>query len=141
MVMHKFSEYINRKYYLQVTDCLTISRLALNIFFKDYLKGTKLPIIGRNMFSDIKEAYYGGVTEVYRPYGRDLLYYDVNSLYPFAALNPMPGTDCTFIENVVNNIDLKYLFGFFYCEVETGDNYLGLLPVHTKEGLIMPNGT
>lgn len=33
------------------------------------------------MFGDIKQAYYGGVTEVYRPYGTNLLHYDVNSLY------------------------------------------------------------
>jgi hypothetical protein len=93
------------------------------------------------MFSDIKQAYYGGVTEVYKPYGKNLYYYDVNSLYPFAALNPMPGIDCTYIENVGNNISLNDLFGFFYCDVETDNNYLGLLPVHSKEGLIMPNGT
>lgn len=139
-IMEKFSEYINRKYHIQVTDSLTISRLALNVFFKEYLKDSKLPIIKRNMFSDIKSAYYGGVTEVYKPYGRDLYYYDVNSLYPFAALNPIPGCNCTFIECIEDSLDLSNLFGFFYCEIETDNNYLGLLPVHSKEGLILPNG-
>lgn len=140
-IMNKFSEYLNRKYYIQVTDSLTISRLALNIFLKEYLRDSKLPIIGKNIFSDIKKAYYGGVTEVYKPYGKNLFYYDVNSLYPFAALNPIPGVNCTFIENVGNSMDLKDLFGFFYCKIETNNNYLGLLPVHSKEGLIMPNGS
>ena len=55
--MNKFSEYNNRKYNLQVTDSLTISRLALNILLKDYLKNYKLPIISRNMFNDINQAY------------------------------------------------------------------------------------
>lgn len=141
MIMNKFSEYINRKYHLQVTESLTISRLALNIFFKDYLKDSKLPVITKNMFNDIKQAYYGGVTEVYKPYGTNLLHYDVNSLYPFAALNSMPGTNCTFIENSNGSVNLHDLFGFFYCEIKTSDNYLGLLPVHHKEGMIMPNGT
>jgi hypothetical protein len=140
MIMSKFSEYINRKYFLQVTDSLTISRLALNIFLKDYLRDSKLPIVNKSMFGDIKQAYYGGVTEVYRPYGTNLLHYDVNSLYPFAALNSMPGTECTFIENIVDSVNIHDLFGFFYCEIETGDNYLGLLPVHHEEGMIMPNG-
>ena len=140
LIMNKFSEYINRKYNLQVTDSLTISRLALNIFLKDYLKNTKLPIISRNMFSDIKKAYYGGVTEVYKPYGENLLHYDVNSLYPYAALNPMPGVTCSYIENFDKSIDLNSLFGFFYCEVESTNSYFGLLPVHSKEGLTMPNG-
>jgi hypothetical protein len=141
MVMDKFGKYINRKYFLQITDSLTISRLALNIFFKDYLKSSKLPIINKNMFNDIKKAYYGGVTEVYKPYGTNLFHYDVNSLYPFAALNPIPGINCIFIENIKNSVNLQDLFGFFYCEIKTGDNYLGLLPVHHKEGMIMPNGS
>jgi hypothetical protein len=141
LIMNKFSEYVNRKYYLQVTDSLTISRLALNIFMKDYLKNSKLPIINRNIFSDIKQAYYGGVTEVYKPYGKNLLHYDVNSLYPFAALNAMPGTKCTYIENLNSTINIKDLFGFFYCEIKAVDNYLGLLPVHHEEGMIMPNGS
>lgn len=140
LIMQKFSEYINRKYNLQVTDSLTISRLALNIFLKDYLKNSKLPIISKNMFNDIKQAYYGGVTEVYKPYGENLLYYDVNSLYPFAALNPMPGENCSYIENYDKSIDLNRLFGYFYCEVESNNSYFGLLPVHSEEGLIMPNG-
>lgn len=103
--MSKLSEYINRKYHLQVTGTVTISRLALNNILKYYLKDSKLPIIGRNMFSDIKQGYYGRVTEVYKPYGKNLLLYDVNSLYPFAALNPMPGINCSFIENIGNNLD------------------------------------
>ena len=45
------------------------------------------------------------MTEVYKPYGKNLLLYDVNSLYPFAALNPMPGINCSFIENIGNNLD------------------------------------
>jgi len=53
-IMSKLSEYINRKYHLQVTGTVTISRLALNNILKYYLKDSKLPIIGRNMFSDIK---------------------------------------------------------------------------------------
>jgi hypothetical protein len=111
--MNKFSEYINRKYNLQVTDSLTISRLALNIFLKEYLKDSKLPVVRKNMFSDIKQAYYGGNTEVYKPVGKNLLYYDVNSLYPFAALNPMPGINCIYIENPRGVINIKDLFGFF----------------------------
>lgn len=93
------------------------------------------------MFDSIKKAYYGGVVEVYRPYGENLFYYDVNSLYPYSAINDMPGHECKYVEysstqKVSENSDL---FGFYYCEVKTNNGYLGLLPVHNK-GLIMPNG-
>ena len=75
---------------------------------------------------------------MYKPTGKNLRYYDVNSLYPFAALNPMAGHICEYIESK-NPLDLNELFGFFYCKVKTNNSYLGLLPVHHK-GLIMPNG-
>jgi hypothetical protein len=140
-VIDTFNKYILRNYDIQMTDCTTISRLALNIFFKHYLNDSKIPIIRSSMFTDIKEAYYGGVTEVYKPHGFNLLYYDVNSLYPFASLKSMPGNKCFYMEDFSNlGLNLKDLFGYFYCEVETNNNYLGLLPVRTDIGLIMPKG-
>jgi hypothetical protein len=139
-IMDTFNKYVYRNYGVQMTDCLTISRLALSIFLKDYLKESKIPLINQNIYNDIKKAYFGGLTEVYKPYGKNLYYYDVNSLYPFVALNPMPGINCTYTEYLKAEDYNKELFGFYYCEVETKDNYIGLLPVHNKFELIMPNG-
>lgn len=140
-IMDTFNKYVYLNYGLQMTNSLTISRLALNIYLKKYLKDHKIPIIRKNMYNDIKKAYFGGITEVYKPYGKNLYYYDVNSLYPFAALNAMPGIHCTYIEDLnYKGIELKDLFGFFYCEIETNNDYLGLLPVHNNLELIMPNG-
>lgn len=62
-------------------------------------------------------------------------------MYPFAALNPMPSNKCILENNINTNIsDMINCFGFYYCEIETNDLYLGLLPVKTKRGIIMPNG-
>jgi hypothetical protein len=140
--MDTFNKFVFMKYGVQMTQCLTISRLALNIFLKNYLKDSNIPLIPLSIYNDIKKAYYGGVTEVYKPYGKNLYYYDVNSLYPYAALNPMPGLNCTYIDNIIteNTSDISNLFGFYYCEIETQNDYLGLLPVHTNFELIMPNG-
>lgn len=140
-IMNLFNKYVNRKYNIQLTNCLTISRLSLNIFLKDYLDKFKLPVIKGNLYKDIKEAYYGGVTEVYKPHGKNLYYYDVNSLYPFVSLNSMCGNKYSYIENLNGEgLDLENLFGFFYCEIETSNDYIGYLPVRTIEGLLMPNG-
>jgi|SRR5215469_225797 len=136
-----FNKYVLMNYDIQMTKCTTISRLALNIYLKHYLKDFKLPIIKSHMFNDIKKAYFGGVTEVYKPIGKNLFYYDVNSLYPYCALNSIPGDKCIFIEDCTNKgFDLNNLFGFYYCEIVTNNNYLGLLPVRTDSGLVMPNG-
>ena len=49
-------------------------------------------IPNKNEDSFIRRAYYGGHTDTYKPYGEDLYYYDVNSLYPFVMKEfPMPG--------------------------------------------------
>ena len=137
--MDTFNRYVFIEYSLQMTESLTISRLALNIFLKLYLGDTKLPVINnQSVYSAIKQAYYGGIVEVYKPYGKNLFYYDVNSLYPFVAKNPMPGSECVYEESE-NGLNLNELFGFYYCKLKTKNDYLGLAPVHSK-GLIMPNG-
>jgi len=65
----------------------------------------------------------------------------VNSLYPFASLNPMPGSESTYIESLdEQGLELDNLFGFFYAKVITNDQYLGLLPLHINNNLILPNG-
>jgi hypothetical protein len=65
---------------------ITISSLAVRIFLKDYYKNN-IPLINKaSVYRDIKQGYYGGTTEVYRPSGFDLYYYDVNSLYPYVSL-------------------------------------------------------
>jgi len=62
-------------------------------------------------------------------------------LYPFAALNSMPGTDCKWLESYNSEgLNLDNLFGIFFAKVETNNQYLGLLPVRTKSGLIFPEG-
>jgi len=93
------------------------------------------------MYNDIKQAYYGGITEVYKPYGENLYYYDVNSLYPYVALQDMPGLECCKQEFMNLNPNIDDYFGFFYCEIETPlDSYLGLLPIRNKNGIEFPLG-
>ena len=64
------------------------------------MKDSKIPLVKKyNQYDFIKKGYYGGVTEIYRPYGENLFYYDVNSLYPFVSKNSMPGNICSYIED------------------------------------------
>jgi len=64
----------------------------------------------------IRNAYYGGGTDVYKAYGQDLKYYDVNSLYPFAMKNPMPYELIKFHNNL-NNFNLDNFFGYMKDEL------------------------
>ena len=140
--MNEFSRLLYIHFNIQLTEALTITRLALNIFKKNYYKNKAIPSINKiYLFNFIKESYFGGITEVYKPYGKDLIYIDVNSLYPYVALNPMPGTECEFIHSFEKKgLEIENLFGFFYAKIKTNNNYIGLLPIHLDNHLICPNG-
>lgn len=153
--MNDFSTKLYLDFNTELTNATTISRLALNIFFKKYSAEAKVPAINNHtIYNFIKEGYFGGITEVYKPYGENLKLIDVNSLYPSAALNPLPGLNSTYIESLdsENYLELENLFGFFYAKVKSpsyganggaapSQTYFGLLPVNTPKGLIFPSGS
>lgn len=63
----------------------------------------------------IRRAYYGGHTDTYKPYGENLYYYDVNSLYPFVMKEfPMPGGVPVWHANLEGK-DLDSIFGWSIC--------------------------
>lgn len=146
-IMYEFSHHTFDDHNVQVSECLTITSLAVKIFLANHYhkKGNYLPLIkNKSVYADIKQGYYGGLSEVYRGYGENLNYYDVNSLYPHSAVNDMPGNISTFIETHVEeeSLDIKKdnLFGFFYCDVKTTNDYFGLLPFRHKGLLTYPIG-
>jgi hypothetical protein len=142
-VINKANRQFFLNYDVSITEALTISGLAYKIFMKNHYNNNIPLINNKQIYTDIKQSYYGGRTEVYIPRIKNIFCYDVNSLYPFVAKNPMPGLECSYIEYYDDNqYDLNDLFGVFFCEIYVSeDNYLGLLPVRDKKlGLIFPVG-
>lgn len=106
-----------------------------------YYKNNIPSITKKSVYKDIKLAYFGGITEVYKPHGFDLYYYDVKSLYPYVGLNPMPGLEYSKVEFYKNKSLSDEMFGFFNCKIIAPNNlYLGLLPVRNKSGIYFPTG-
>lgn len=141
--MDKLNSKVFINYRTHLTKCLTISALSMDIFLRRFYNNN-IPLINKkSIYNNLKNSYYGGITEVYKPYGKNLFYYDVNSLYPYSALNPMPGLNCVYEDVINKNIsDIKEnIFGFYYCKIKTSDNYIGLLPYRSDHGLIMPLGS
>lgn len=69
----------------------------------------------------VRISYYGGATDVYKRYGEKLHYYDVNSLYPYAMLNPMPLNRIK-VHKKLEIEEIGNFFGFVECIVECPDN-------------------
>lgn len=62
-------------------------------------------------------------------------------MYPYVALQDLPGTECYKENFIAMDVDIDSLFGFYYCCVESPKNsYLGLLPIRTKNGSYFPLG-
>ncbi len=145
--LYQILKKVNRALFLdfnvKMSNCLTVSKMSYEIFSKDYLSVDKpIPLINKkSIYRDLKLGYYGGNTEVYKPYGENLYYYDVNSLYPYVSLNDMVGLECHKQEYINKKANLNELFGFFYCDIQAPkDNYLGILPVRTNSGIVFPTG-
>jgi len=142
--MVKANNQLHEDYSININEGVTISSLAMKLFLSKYYKDNIAKITKPSIYDFIKKYYYGGITEVYRPYGENLNYYDVNSLYPYVAFNDMPGINCkkiTILNSEERKNSLDKLFGFFYCKVKSPMNlYIGLLPIKTNVGLEFPLG-
>lgn len=93
-VFQKAQEIFWTQYKVDIEDCLTAPTLSMQIFRMSYYDPNTFPIHipSRNEDTFIRRGYYGGHADTYIPYGENLDYYDVNSLYPFIMKTcPMPG--------------------------------------------------
>ena len=85
-----------------------------------------------------REAYYGGRVEVFIRYGRDLYYYDFNSLYPYVMakyeypVSPPIKEKPEYFED--------YECGIVLATVEVKDCFIPPLPLKIENKLIFPVG-
>ncbi len=109
-------------------------------------EGTKEPCEGCQ-HAWIRAGYYGGRTEVFRKGGRGLSYYDINSSYPRAMLEDMPGGAVKNYGPKKGPEDFKRLhrdaIGFIECDIEIPETcYLPPLPHRAEKTgkLLFPVG-
>jgi len=88
-IMDNFTNKVYDKWGLCNSKYLSISGLSLKIFMNNYLKDKientyKLyNTIDGYKNAILRDSYFGGRTEVYKPYLENGYVYDVNSLYPY----------------------------------------------------------
>jgi len=120
-IIDKFSKEIFDIFNLDLIKYPTLPSLSFAIYRSNYIKNKNIPIISGEMFYDIFNSYYGGLVDMYKPYGKNLYHYDVNSLYPYAIINPIPVGIPIYFEGKINIFN-KDSFGFFYCKVNAPNN-------------------
>lgn len=123
----KAQDYYLNNYNVDITTIVSTSSLSLKIFRTNFQK-VNIPILKGSQDQFIRKSYFGGHTDIYEGYLEKGYYYDVNSLYPFCMLNPIPFEMIKYHKNM-QNIKLENFFGFIRCEVITPANILKpLLP-------------
>ena len=130
------------KFKVDIESVYSTATLALKVY-RTHFQQESIYILPASKDYFIRKGYFGGGTDVYKAYGKKLYYYDVNSLYPYAMLNPMP-------HEILNNgkmidltdIKLESFFGFAYVRVFCPLNMeRPVLPFHQGGKTIYPVGT
>lgn len=106
-VITKADDYLLNQYNIDLSKCFSASSMAMKIYRTKFI-ATDIPILPLNIENEIRESYRGGHTEVYRCVGHNLYHYDMNSLYAYAIMNPMPFQ----FKLITHDIDLNNFFGF-----------------------------
>lgn len=118
-------------------DCKGLREILLSFYGSDYITNPQVTIASqaldtfRNSFgADVvslpaehedvfRESFYaGGRVEVYKGWSKGVRSYDVNSLFPYAMLEPMPVGDCRKVRTYKPG-----LIGFYKVRIRTTPNW------------------
>lgn len=123
-VLINFNDYIFKYFNLNIGKYPTLPSLAFAIFRCNFIPQEGIPLLNGTIFQDIRKSYTGGSVDVYKPYGKDLIGYDVNSLYPYIMKNmDMPVGEPTYFEGDITLFDdISNKLGFFEVEITTPDD-------------------
>ena len=137
-VLIQFTKLIYEKFDVNILKLPTLPSIAFKLYRHKFMSNSYIPIIIGDVYKRIKEAYYGGFVDVYRSFAKNIVSFDVNSLYPFSMLSkPMPiGAPEVFEFSDYRELkSLPNLFGFVYAKIETPRNLnTPILPFKVKSG-------
>jgi len=126
-------------YNIDITSIFSSPTLSLKIFRSKFLN-YPIPILFKGVDEFVRGGYYGGGTDYYKAYGTNIKYYDVNSLYPNAMLNPMPLKLLKYHKNMFG-VKLENFFGYIEVDVICPSDMLKpMLPFKYEGRTIYPTG-
>lgn len=118
-ILTKFHDYIENVLCGEVG--MTAPSTSMKLFRRRYLKQDVPRTIESHEF--IRRGYFGGRVEVFRREGEKLRYFDINSSYPRAMLEAMPGGEGQRWEGEPPDF-LKQRIGFVECDVHVPEDVI-----------------
>lgn len=76
-----YNLFIKHNFNKEIYYTLTLPSLSQKIFLEQFYLGNFVNL-SSNQDEFIRESYIGGIVDVYKPYGKDLVLLDFNSMYP-----------------------------------------------------------
>ena len=120
-----------------LTNKLTIASASMHNYLENFYTKKPEPLASK-VKEFIKPFYYGGRCEVFKRYGRDLNYYDINSLYPYV----MQKYRYTDLDAQYYNSRQFSECGFYFCNIKTPQMNIPFLPIKSNSGkLIFAQGS
>lgn len=112
----------------------TIASQAQKIL-RTYLKNPIYPPADK--YNELcRAATHGGRTEIFKPAGKKLYEYDINSLYPYVMkVNDFPAG-----KTVGTSVFKKGFLGIYKVEVDAPNMFLPIIPCKTDKKLLFPIG-
>jgi len=141
--LSKAQLYYFNNYNIDITTIVSTGSLAFKIFRINFLnKNMSIPILGKSLNSIIRKSYFGGGVHVFKSFARKVYHYDINSLYPYAMLKPMPYKLIKiFIPDNQFRLNDK-IFGFIKVKVTINENCKKiLLPQRINDKIVYQSGT
>ena len=74
-IITKFAKEVFNLYSLDITKYPTPPSTTMGVYRIHYLPTNTVPLIGSRLHFTLKQAYYGGMTDTYRPRGENILSY------------------------------------------------------------------
>ena len=140
-IINKIFIIINNKFNIELYNHTTISSLAFKIFNDKYNKKDICWNNDFNTYNYIKEAYHGGITNVFKPIGENIYGYDINSLYPSVMKDQYMPVGEPVWEKKPKNIDINKFFGFIRLKIKINQNqYIPPIITKNKNKLILFTG-
>lgn len=137
VVLEKFHHYIENVLCGEVG--ITAPATSIKLLRRRYLK-SPLPR-SEDTHQFVRDSYVGGRVEPFEKKGRGLFYFDINSSYPAAMLELMPGGNATWWKGKPPARFQKNRIGFVEASVHVPENmHIPPLPIKGKKEFGVPEG-
>lgn len=141
-IIYKFYTECLSEFKIDILNCPTLPSIAFKLFRSHYMNDKHpIGITWLEQYDKLKPGYRGGHVDVYKPYGEDLYYYDVNSLYPFVMdkyYYPI-GTPQYFEYSEPKPLN-KYLFGIVMAKIKAPNIKAPILLTEIDNKVVAPIG-